>query len=86
MKKSETTKPKNDMVLHPSHYTQGGIECIDAIKAATVDKQGIEAVCVANVIKYIWRFEKKNGLQDIDKALFYLKYLRKEVSDRTGQK
>ena len=39
MKKSETTKPKNDMVLHPSHYTQGGIECIDAIKAATVDKQ-----------------------------------------------
>ena len=52
MKKSEITKPNDDMVLHPSHYTQGGIECIDAIKAATVDKQGIEAVCVANVIKY----------------------------------
>lgn len=86
MKKSETTKSKDDMVQHPSHYTQGGIECLDAIKAATVDKQGIEAVCVANVIKYIWRFEKKNGLQDIDKALFYLKYLRKEVADRTEQK
>lgn len=86
MKNFETTKPKDDMVQHPSHYTQGGIECLDAIKAATVDKQGIEAVCVANVIKYTWRFKKKNGLQDIDKALFYLKYLRKEVADRTGHK
>lgn len=42
-----------DMVNHPSHYTQGGIECIDAIKAATVGKTGIEAVCVANVVKYL---------------------------------
>ena len=36
-------------VSHPKHYTQGGIECIDALKAATVGKTGIEAVCVANV-------------------------------------
>ena len=46
-----------DMVNHPQHYTQGGIECIDALKAATVGKRGIEAVCVANVIKYLWRYE-----------------------------
>lgn len=75
-----------DNVNHPAHYCQGNIECIDCIKSATVDKIGIEAVCVANVIKYLFRFEKKNGLQDIDKALFYLKYLRKEVADRTEQK
>ena len=44
-----------DNVNHPSHYTQGGIECIDALKAATVDLTGIEAVCTANAIKYLWR-------------------------------
>ncbi len=43
--------PQRDNVNHPKHYTQGGIECIDAIKAATVGKSGIEAVCVANVVK-----------------------------------
>ena len=48
-----------DPVQHPLHYNQGGIECIDAIKAATVGKKGIEAVCVANAIKYLWRFEAR---------------------------
>ena len=46
-------EPNVDMVNHPSHYTQGGIECIDALKAATVSKTGIEAVCTANAIKYL---------------------------------
>lgn len=66
---------KNDMVNHPAHYTQGGIECIDALKAATVGKKGIEAVCVANVIKYLWRYDLKNGLEDIKKAQFYVNKL-----------
>ena len=43
-----------DVVNKPRHYNQGGIECIDALKAATVSKTGIEAVCTANVIKYLW--------------------------------
>lgn len=51
-----------DVVNHPSHYTKGSIECIDAIDSATAGKSGIEAVCVANVIKYLWRYEEKNGL------------------------
>ena len=70
-----------DMVNHPQHYTQGGIECIDALKAATVGKRGIEAVCVANVIKYLWRYEKKNGIEDIRKAKFYIEYLLKELEE-----
>ena len=37
-----------DMVNHPSHYTQGGIECIDALEAATINLKGIEADCTAN--------------------------------------
>ena len=70
-----------DMVNHPQHYTQGGIECIDALKAATVGKRGIEAVCVANVIKYLWRYEKKNGIEDVRKAKFYIERLLKELEE-----
>ncbi|WPJ52083.1 hypothetical protein RCIP0045_00012 [Klebsiella phage RCIP0045] len=78
-----------DVVNHPSHYTQGGIECIDAIKAATVGKTGIEAVCVANVVKYLWRYEEKGGLESIRKAQWYLNRLIEElnadVQNKTGR-
>lgn len=70
-----------DMVEHPRHYTQGGIECIDALKAATVGKRGIEAVCVANVIKYLWRYEEKNGIEDIRKAKWYIERLLRELEE-----
>ena len=70
-----------DMVNHPQHYTQGGIECIDALKAATVGKRGIEAVCVANVIKYLWRYEEKNGIEDVRKAKWYIERLLKELDE-----
>ena len=76
-------EPENnsDMVSHPKHYTQGGIECIDALKAATVGKRGIEAVCVANVIKYLWRYEEKNGIEDIRKAKWYIERLLMELEE-----
>ena len=70
-----------DMVNHPKHYTQGGIECIDALKAATVGKRGIEAVCVANVIKYLWRYEEKNGIEDVRKAKWYIERLLMELEE-----
>jgi hypothetical protein len=66
-------------VNHPSHYTQGAIECIDAIKEATKGLFGIEAVCTANIIKYVWRWKFKNGLEDLDKASWYLERLKQEV-------
>lgn len=62
----------NDPVNHPSHYTQGGIECIDAIEAACTGLTGDEAYYVGQVIKYIWRWKHKNGLQDLEKAEWYL--------------
>ena len=71
-----------DNVCHPKHYTQGNIECIDALKAATVGKTGIEAVCVANVIKYLWRYEEKNGVEDVQKAHWYLERLIKEIENK----
>lgn len=68
-----------DNVNRPSHYTQAGIECIDAITAAVSGKSGIEAVCVANVIKYLWRYELKNGVEDVKKAQWYLNRLVSEL-------
>lgn len=58
--------------INPSHYKQGTIECIDAIESATINKVGLDAVCTANVIKYIWRFEDKGGVEDLNKAMWYL--------------
>ena len=68
-----------DVVNHPSHYTKGRIECIDAIDSATVGKSGIEAVCVANIIKYLYRYEEKNGLEDVKKAKWYINKLISEL-------
>lgn len=70
---------EHNAVDHPVHYTQGGIECIEAIKAATVGKKGIEAVCTANAIKYLWRFEAKNGIEDVRKARWYIDRLIAEL-------
>lgn len=62
----------SDPVYSPSHYTQGGIECIDAIEAAVTGLTGMDAVCTAQVIKYMWRWKHKNGLEDLKKARWYL--------------
>lgn len=62
-----------DMVNHPPHYqTRSGLEVIDIINAATGNLVGIEAFCVGNAIKYLCRWKKKNGLEDLKKARWYL--------------
>lgn len=71
-----------DVVNHPSHYTKGRIECIDAIDSATVGKTGIEAVAVANIIKYLWRYEEKGGLESVRKAQWYLNKLISELESK----
>ena len=73
---------QNDMVNHPSHYTQGGIECIDALEAATTGLTGIEAVCTANAIKYLWRWKQKNGIQDLEKARWYINRMIAKLEKR----
>lgn len=71
-----------DVINHPSHYTKGSIECIDAIDSATAGKTGIEAVAVANVIKYLWRYEEKGGLESVRKAKWYLNKLISELESK----
>ncbi len=58
--------------INPQHYKQGVVEAIDAIESAPTNKKGIIAVCTGNIIKYIWRCEDKNGLEDLYKAKWYL--------------
>ena len=77
---------QKDNVNHPSHYTQGGIECIDAIKAATVGLTGTEAVCTGNAVKYMWRWKFKNGAEDIRKAMWYLEKLLEEVESENSNR
>ena len=62
---------KIDMVSHPPHYETGKFECIDVM----IETQGVEATknfCVCNALKYIYRHKRKNGLEDIKKAIWYL--------------
>lgn len=61
-----------DMVNQPPHYTSGKVECIDALEAATVELKGLDAVCTANAIKYLWRWKQKNGVEDLRKARWYI--------------
>ena len=71
-----------DNVHKPAHY-QGKVECIDAIESAVEGLEGIEAVCTANVIKYVWRYKRKNHCEDLRKASWYLnKLISLQESDR----
>lgn len=61
-----------DNVNHPEHYNAGSVECIDAIEAS-MDADAFMGFLKGNVIKYLWRYEHKGGLEDLRKAEFYLK-------------
>lgn len=61
--------------INPDHYKQGNVECIDALESATINLTGIDAVCTANAIKYLWRWKEKNGVEDLRKAQWYINRL-----------
>ena len=64
-----------DPVNKPVHYNQAGIECIEAIRAMTYTMDGTSAYMAGNVLKYMWRHEYKNGIEDLQKAQVYLQWL-----------
>jgi|TARA_R110000744_G_scaffold354936_2_gene461392 hypothetical protein len=68
-----------DMVNHPPHYNQYGVECIDALRAAT--GEGFEYYLQGNVMKYLWRYRYKNGVEDLKKANWYLELL---IAEKTN--
>lgn len=72
---------RKEQVNHPNHYNQGQYECIAVMESI----YGIEATmnfCLLCAFKYTWRTNDKDGIQDIDKAIWYLqKY--KELRERS---
>jgi hypothetical protein len=73
-------KPEGDDVNHPSHYTQGSIECIDAIASALGHDAFIEFLR-GQVIKYMWRLGRKgDARQDAEKGTWYANRLVAELA------
>ena len=67
---------EDKMVSHPEHYmSKTGMEVIDVIEAFTDELKGVEATDNGNIIKYACRWKKKNGIQDLDKILWYTQHL-----------
>lgn len=64
-----------DKVNHPPHYCQGGIEVIDIIESAVTGLEPFEAFCTGNAIKYLCRWKHKNGVEDLQKAIWYINKL-----------
>ncbi|EAE1298288.1 DUF3310 domain-containing protein [Listeria monocytogenes] len=67
--KSSKTLTNDDCINSPSHYTAGGIETLGYIKAKVKD---YPSYAVGNILKYVSRYEHKNGIEDLKKAQFYL--------------
>lgn len=64
------------MVSHPEHYkSKNGLETINVIEAFTSELEGMEAVDTSQILKYVCRWKKKNGVQDLEKAQWYLTHL-----------
>ena len=77
-------KKSEDMVNHPSHYTHGGVECIDAITSALSSyEDSVDSWLVGQVIKYLWRAPLKGKYEeDIKKAQFYLNRLVEKIDKK----
>ena len=75
----------NDKVNHPEHYTQGDVECIEALKAALTPEQFI-GYLRGSIMKYIWRCRDKNGHEDVEKCGFYRDLLAERNLDKPDRK
>lgn len=83
---TETIKCHNDPVNHPKHYAGAkDIEVIDVIENFTSDLNGIEAIDTGNIIKYILRWKHKNGVEDLEKAQWYLNHLINKVKENNDE-
>lgn len=71
-------------VTHPKHYS-GKVECIDCIESAVADLNGFEGFLAGNVIKYVFRFKRKNGKEDLQKAEWYLSKLMEMQEDNENE-
>ncbi len=86
MKDRTYVATSNPMVNQPSHYQSHGLEAIDIIEAVTDGMNGIEACDTGNALKYLIRWKKKNGIEDLQKALWYISHLIKKLEEKNAIK
>lgn len=71
----------NKMVNNPDHYIgKNGLEVFQILEEFGYDKHGMEAVLWGQIIQYLLRYSKKNGLEDLEKANYLLTRLIEGVS------
>jgi len=79
IKASNNDEEKDPMVFHPNHYRRSGIEALDVIKAFELDYLS------GNAAKYILRSRfKGKEIQDLEKAIFYLKIKVADLKKQNG--
>ena len=76
---------KEDVVNHPSHYETGKFECFDIMREIFGD-EAVMNFCICNAFKYIYRHKNKNGLEDLQKAIWYLKKYEEIVKESNPMK
>ena len=82
LRRKDGGRRMNDMVNHPSHYCTK-YECIE-VMIDTQGKTAVQSFCICNAFKYLYRHGRKNGLEDIKKAIWYLnKYVELEEGNDT---
>jgi hypothetical protein len=72
-----------ETVNHPQHYTECSIECIEAMIIA-YGEYSVYEFCKCNAFKYLWRYTNKNGLNDLDKALWYCQKAQEIYKNTSG--
>lgn len=77
----KATPPEHDPVKHPNHYCYGKFECVEVIQELTAGASGPEGFLLGNVIKYLWRYRRKNGAEDLKKARRYIDMLIRLYED-----
>lgn len=75
-------KREGDMIKHPDHYTFRGVEAIEVVKIMTDTATGVEAYLLGCAVKYLYRYPRKNGDQDLAKAEQYIQMLREHLAKR----
>ena len=83
MVEGTATGVKQDVVKNPQHYTFGSVQLKDAWKAC-MSKSALCGMYKGNILKYLWRYEHKNGVEDLRKAQQYLTWLIEELEEESN--
>lgn len=81
----ERVHGNDDVVNHPSHYCTGKYECIE-VMTELFGKKAVQDFCRCNAFKYLYRSDRKNGIEDIKKARWYInKFIELQEDENDGK-